>query len=101
MQGTVGSTPMTSGTTTRDTAAQVGDKAHAGIDRVTSTAHNAVDRVTSAAVSAAERLGDGKLAHTAQEWKTTTSAYVREHPMAAVGIAVAAGYLLSRLTSWR
>ena len=104
MQGTVGSAPSTSsmtGANTRETAAQVSDKAHAGIDRLTESAHSTVDRVTSAAMSAAERFSDGKFAHTAQEWKTTTSAYVREHPMAAIGIAVAAGYLLSRLTSFR
>jgi ElaB/YqjD/DUF883 family membrane-anchored ribosome-binding protein len=87
--------------TARDSAAQMTDKAHAGIDRMSATAHNTVDRMTSAAVSAAERFSDGKLAHTAQEWKATTCAYVREHPMTAVGIAVAAGYLLSRLTSFR
>ena len=28
-----------------------------------------------------------------------TKGYVREHPLAAVGIALAAGYLLSRITS--
>ena len=101
MQGTVGTTSPMSGTNARDTAAQMQDKAHSGIDRLSSTAHSTVDRVTSAAASAADRFSDGKMMHTAQEWKDSTCAYVREHPMTAVGIAVAAGYLLSRLTSLR
>lgn len=85
----------------RETATQMGDKAHAGIDRLTQSAHSTIDRVTAAASSAAERLSEGRLAATAQEWRTTTTQYVREHPLTAIGIAVAAGFLLSRLTSMR
>ena len=101
MQSTIGNN-MT-GTDARQTASQMSEKAHAGIDRVTSSAHNTVDRVVSAASSAAERfnVGDSKFAHTAQEWKEQTCTYVKAHPMTAVGIAVAAGYLLSRLTHLR
>lgn len=83
----------------QDTAVQIGDKAHAGLDRLTESAHSTIDRVAAAAGSAADRLTDGRLATTAQEWHASSSAYVREHPLAAIGIAVAAGYLLSRLTS--
>ena len=101
MHGTVGSTNSMTGSASRDTTTQVTDKAHASIDRVSSAAHSTVDRVTSAAISAADRLSEGKLAHNAQAWKDTTCAYVREHPMTAVGIAVAAGFLLSRLASFR
>jgi ElaB/YqjD/DUF883 family membrane-anchored ribosome-binding protein len=97
---TVGSTNMT-GSTPRES--HMSEKAHAGIDRFTSSAHNTVDRVASAASSAAERfhVADSKFAHSAQEWKEQTCSYVRAHPMTAVGIAVAAGYLLSRLTHSR
>ena len=101
MQGTVGSTMTPGASTARDTASQMTDKAHSGIDRLSATAHNTVDRVKTAAVSAADRFADGPVMHTAQEWKDTTCAYVRDHPMTAVGIAVAAGFLLSRLTSFR
>lgn len=101
MQGTLGSTTPVGTTSARDTASQMTDKAHAGIDRLSSTAHSTVDRVTSAAVSAADRFSDGRFVHKAEEWKATTCAYVKEHPMAAVGMALAAGYLLSRLTSFR
>jgi ElaB/YqjD/DUF883 family membrane-anchored ribosome-binding protein len=104
MQGSVNPTsPMGSSTTdkARETANQVGEKAHARVDRVTESAHNTIDRVASAATHAAEQFTDGRLAHTAQEWRASTATYVREHPLTAVGIAVAAGYLLSRLTSFR
>ena len=101
-QSTLGSN--IAGSTTSDNASAMSEKAHAGIDRVTQSAHHAVDRAVSAASSAAERLhsvGDTRYAHMAQEWKEQACAYVRAHPMTAVGIAVAAGYLLSRLTHFR
>ena len=106
MQGTIGSSPAESSSTAtaaRDTAANVSNKAHTGIDRLSAAAHQTVDRVASAATSAADRLGgsENKLVSTAQELKATACAYVREHPMTAVGLAAAAGYLLSRLTSYR
>jgi ElaB/YqjD/DUF883 family membrane-anchored ribosome-binding protein len=85
----------------RETASNVSDKAHAGIDRMTQSAHQTVDRVVSAASSAADRVqnvGDTRYGHMAQEWKEQTCSYVRAHPLTSVGIAVAAGFLLSRLT---
>ena len=89
------------GSSVRDSASNVSDKAHAGIDRVTQSAHQTVDRVVSAASSAADRfqnVGETKYGHMAQEWKEQTCAYVRAHPLTSIGIAVAAGFLLSRLT---
>jgi ElaB/YqjD/DUF883 family membrane-anchored ribosome-binding protein len=103
MQGTTttGNGGNGSGIAARENAAQVGEKAHAGLDRLTQSAHSTIDRVTAAASSAADRLTDGQLAHTAQEWRAQTTTYVREHPMTAIGIALAAGYVLSRLMSSR
>src|SRR5687768_10748035 len=94
----------TLGSNVTDAASNVSDKAHAGIDRLTQTAHHAVDRVATAATTAADRVqhvGDTKYGHMAQEWKEQGCAYVRSNPMTAIGIAVAAGYLLSRLTHLR
>lgn len=99
-QSTAGSNVTGTGST-QGSASQVSEKAHSGIDKVTQSAHQTVDRVVSAASSAAERLqhvGDTKYGHMAQDWKDQTCAYVREHPLTSVGIAVAAGFLLSRLT---
>ena len=100
-QNTVGSNTSAS---MAGSASHVSDKAHAGIDKVTQSAHSAVDRVVSAASSAADRVqhvGDTKYGHMAQDWMEQTCAYVRANPMKSVGIAVAAGYLLSRLTHFR
>lgn len=101
MQGTATTSGNGTSGSTRENAAQVGDKAHAGVDRLTQTAHSTIDRVTAAASSAADRFTDGELAHRAQEWRTHTTAYVREHPMTAIGVALAAGYLISRMISSR
>jgi len=69
------------------------------IERASSGAHDAIDRATQTASAYAERFGEK-----AEEWlemKDTwvegTREYVREHPVAALGIAVAAGYVLSML----
>ncbi len=85
----------------RSGADALGEKAQGGIDRLTSGAHDAVDRAASVAATAAERLGSKshELLTAKDEWMNATKGYVREHPLAAVGIALAAGYLLSRITS--
>jgi ElaB/YqjD/DUF883 family membrane-anchored ribosome-binding protein len=69
------------------------------IDRVSETAHDYVDRAASVAAQAANRVEEK-----ADEWLTMKDdwvegarEYVREHPVAALGIAAAAGYLLSIL----
>jgi len=72
----------------------------ATVDRIASGAHEAVDRVAAAANSAAERLsgkGDELLA-SKDQWLQACSGYVKENPLTSLGIAVAVGYLLSRLT---
>jgi ElaB/YqjD/DUF883 family membrane-anchored ribosome-binding protein len=83
------------------TSEAVSEKAHEGIEKVSDGAHGAVERIASAAVSAADRVGDmGQQWMSAKdEWIDTGRGYVREHPVAAVGIALSVGYLLSRLTA--
>ena len=85
----------------RSNVDSLGQKAHGGIDRLSASAHDAVDRAAGVATVAAERFGaKGKDVFAAgDQWVTATRGYVREHPIAAVGVAVALGYLLSRLTS--
>ena len=79
----------------------MGDKAHAGIDRLSSTAHDAVDHAANLASSAAERLGSKSrdVLAVRDQWLDGTRECVRDHPFATVGVALAAGYLLSRITS--
>ena len=63
------------------------------VERVGETAHQAIDTAAGYA---------GRLDEKAEEWMEMkddwvegTREYVREHPIAALGIAVAAGYVLS------
>lgn len=97
--------PTTSTTDSRMArgAETLGEAAQAGIDRFATSAHDAVDRATSTAVAAADRLGAKS-----DEWMNaknravaSTTTYVREHPFTAIGIALAVGVLLSRLTQHR
>jgi ElaB/YqjD/DUF883 family membrane-anchored ribosome-binding protein len=72
------------------------------LDRMSQSAHQAVERATQTAQSLAEQMyakGD-ELMSAKEEWVEATRVYVREHPMQAIGIALAAGYLLSMLTRW-
>jgi ElaB/YqjD/DUF883 family membrane-anchored ribosome-binding protein len=69
------------------------------VERLSQGAHQAVDRAASAAAAYAERFGEKgeELMQMPQDWLETAREYVRENPMQVVGMAVAAGYLLSIL----
>ena len=69
------------------------------VDRLSQSAHQAVDRAASAASAYAERFGEksDELMQMPQDWLETARDYVRENPLQAVGMALAAGYLLSIL----
>jgi ElaB/YqjD/DUF883 family membrane-anchored ribosome-binding protein len=73
------------------------------IDRLSSGAHQAVDRAASVASSMADRVGQKgeELMEMKDNWVEGAAEYVREHPIAALGIAAAAGYLFSVITRWR
>jgi ElaB/YqjD/DUF883 family membrane-anchored ribosome-binding protein len=83
------------------TSQVMGEQAQEGIERISGTAHEAVDRAATVASSAAGRVGEmgEQLLSAKDEWIDTARDYVREHPAAAIGIAVSVGYLLSRLTA--
>ncbi len=69
------------------------------IDRLSGSAHQAVDRAAATASSVAEHFGEKaeELLEMKDDWVAGAREYVREHPVAALGIAVAAGYILSML----
>jgi len=69
------------------------------VDRMSQSAHQAVDRAAAAASAYAERFGEKgeEWMQMPQDWLETARDYVRENPFQAVGIAAAAGYLLSVL----
>ena len=80
------------------------------IERVARTAHGAVDRVAGGASAAVERVRSGvqgamgtvsermqDLQSNREVWVDSARERVREHPLATVGVALAAGYLLARI----
>ena len=70
------------------------------IERMSQSAHKAVDRAASVASDYAERFsakGD-ELMSMHEDWLETARDYVREKPLQALGIAIAAGYLLHLIT---
>lgn len=82
---------------------RMADSAHSQIDRAADAAaqgvHKAVDQVAGVALEAAERLSSKT-----SEWRATPEKYiadarecVRVHPLASVGFAAVAGYLLAKL----
>lgn len=82
---------------------KVSDAARPVVDRISSGAHLAVDKIAGAAGQAAETLGEkGEQLKNAQaRAMAQCRGFVRDHPVRSVGIAVAAGFLLSRLVTWR
>lgn len=82
-----------------DTIDRMASSARPAVDRFVQAAHQAVDRLADAASQARQRFGSqsdslkGQQEHLMEEART----YIRNKPGTAVGIAVAAGFILSRL----
>lgn len=69
--------------------------AHPAIDRLASGAHNAVGNADDMATQAANALDAAS--DKGEELLATSTSYMREHPLFTLGLAVTAGYVLSRL----
>ena len=74
-------------------------KAKPAIDRVAAMAHQTVDKAAGAAAPAADWLSEHSesLKATQKKLMEDTCTYVSANPLKAVGIAVVAGFLLSRI----
>lgn len=85
------------------TVDQVADAARPAVDRLAAGAHQTVDKLADAAGAAAQIVGEksGQMKLAQERLLEDCRGYVRENPIASIGIALAAGYLLSRLTSSR
>lgn len=77
--------------------------ARPAVDRLAETAHQTVDRVTTMASSAAGTLQQKReqLTTVSDELIDDARTYVRANPMAAIGIAAAVGFVLSRILKSR
>jgi ElaB/YqjD/DUF883 family membrane-anchored ribosome-binding protein len=73
------------------------------IDKAANSAHEAVDKVASVTNQAAQTLGEKgeQLKNAEQQLMENCCGYVRNNPVSSLGIAVAAGFLLSRVLSRR
>ncbi len=73
--------------------------AHAAVDNVARRIETAVDRVKSGAQTTAQTVqeGAGEIAEMEREMLESVRSTVRAHPLLTIGLAVAAGMLLSRL----
>jgi len=77
-----------------------GSQAASSVDRVSERAHETVDRVANAASSTLEQWGakSDELLAMKDRAMEQTRGYVRENPLMALGIALAVGILLARIT---
>ncbi|HKA41015.1 MAG TPA: hypothetical protein VKF40_03405 [Burkholderiales bacterium] len=88
---------------TVDTLAGAADeaarKAKPAIDRVAAAAHDAVDKAASAAVPAAQWVSEQGESLVAMQKKLVgdTCKYISANPLKSVAIALAAGFILSRI----
>ncbi len=71
------------------------------IDKASKSAHEAVDKIAGATSHAAEAIGEKgeQLKNTEQRILNNCQEYIRDNPVTSLGIAAAAGFLLSRLLS--
>jgi ElaB/YqjD/DUF883 family membrane-anchored ribosome-binding protein len=115
-----GMSPSTSGTSTNldSTVSRASSGAHAAvnsmadaaegairktkpaIDKVAAMAHQAVDKAAASAVPAADWVEEKseKLDATQKKLVNDTCAYISANPLKAIGLAVLAGVVLSRIT---
>lgn len=107
---TINSGPAGTNTTTQGNVDRLAAGAHSGINAAAEAVHPAIDRAASGAhraVSSADAAANqatdamaraGKVAGAkGEELYAAGAGLMREHPIYAIGAAVAAGYLLSRL----
>lgn len=88
---------------THDAIQKVTDAARPAVDRVATGAHQAVNKMADVAAQAGEALGvkSDQLKEAQARFMEDCSAYVRGNPLTSLGIAVAAGFVISRLISAR
>lgn len=73
------------------------------VEQLRSGAHSAVDKAANVTVQAAEALGQKseQLRNAEQQYMEQCRNYIHERPFASLGLAVGAGFLLSRLLNGR
>lgn len=82
-----------------DLGTKVADAARPAVDRAAATAHQTVDSLAGAANEAVDSLSTkgAQLREFQDRLVSNSCAYVQEHPMTSIGIALATGFLISKL----
>ena len=77
--------------------------AGATVNRMASSAHEAVDKIADVTNQAADSLSDKghEIKVLEERWLKKVRDYVEHNPVQSLGIALASGYLLSRIISNR
>jgi ElaB/YqjD/DUF883 family membrane-anchored ribosome-binding protein len=90
-------------TRAHDVIDNASDVSRPAVDRIASDAHQTVDKIASAAGQAADALGvkGAQLKNAQVRAMEQCRGYVRDNPATAMGIAITAGFVLSRLLSSR
>lgn len=73
------------------------------VERAAAGAHETVDKIADATHQAADAISEkgAQLQDLQEEWLENVRVYINDHPVQSVGIALAGGFLLSRLLSGR
>ncbi len=89
--------------TTMNTTDKVSDFAHETVDTIANASHQAREAFAGASNQAKETFDQKseQIINAEQRLVKNCQAYVRENPITSLGIAVAGGFLLSRLLSGR
>lgn len=92
----IGSSSANANAGTSNTTEQ---KAHRKVDSAASSAHDAVDWTADTVNNAKDSLSETgqDMKETQEKWLAAAREYVQENPATSVGIALASGYLLSRI----
>jgi ElaB/YqjD/DUF883 family membrane-anchored ribosome-binding protein len=71
------------------------------IDKLSSTAEEAAEKIASVTSQATEALGEKgeQLKELEEQLMEDARDYIREHPITSMGIALAAGFMLSQITT--
>jgi len=80
-----------------------GQGKHEPVERVADGAHETVDKVAEATHHATDAISEkaAQLQDLQEEWMENAREYINKNPVKSVGIAIAGGFLLSRLLSGR
>lgn len=81
------------------TNTDINESSHATVDRMATSAHHMVDGVAGAANSATDNISDKtqQLIDIEERWVESVRDYVQVNPVTSIAIAVAGGYVISRL----